>query len=111
MSKKPRRPRKADTSASNRQAQVEESSLIAAIHWYSLVIEKGALELVITNPSKFRKVKDILTATVDQLNSARPGPQPKGGGESGGGCPPGWELCEGVCQPECPPGEGKTGGG
>jgi hypothetical protein len=109
MAKKPRRPRTANNAASNRQAQVEEASLIAAIHWYALVIEKGALELVITSPSRFEKVKTILSEAVDQLNSAQPEPQPKGG-ESGGSCPPGWELCEGVCQPECPPGEGRTGG-
>ena len=80
--------------------QDQPAMTLAAIRWYAMTIERMSTEIYITNPSNYPQVKNALDAAVSALEKIRVGTTTAA---LGGGCPPGYQDCDGVCLPKCPP--------
>ena len=74
---------------------------LAAIRWYAMSIEKLAQDLYITQPSMYPSVQAALDKAMADLEALR---KQLTSQASGGGCPPGYKNCDGVCLPTCPGG-------
>jgi hypothetical protein len=99
MAKKQKKKPSKRPAVETREGLVSDASHLAAIRWYVLVLEKRAIELVVTDPTSLEDVNRALSECWDTLRSLTPSSV-----ESAGGCPPGFQLCDDICQPECPPG-------
>ena len=81
--------------------QDQPAMTLAAIRWYAMTIERMSTEIYITNPSNYPQVKNALDAAVSALQKIRVDIVTASLG--GGGCSSGYQDCDGVCLPKCPP--------
>ena len=77
---------------------------LAAIRWYGISIEKLAMDLYLTHPSRYPAVQAILGDAMEKLGKMRnefQGQKPMWNAAEEDGCGPGYVNCNGVCLPEC----------
>lgn len=75
-----------------------DATSLAAFRWFANTIENEAIALYVTERSTFGQIEEVLRRTLRELSDICnenyvPAEE--------NGCPDGWVLCDGVCQPSC----------
>lgn len=71
---------------------------LAAFRWFANTIETFAIELYATDRDSFKAVEGVLRSTLKELQRIKVKPVVP---EDDHGCPDGYVLCHGICQPSC----------
>ena len=76
----------------------KDATSLAAFRWFANTIENESMALYVTEPGCYHEIEHVLRHTLRHLknlkrNYAVPFEE--------NGCPDGWVLCDGVCQPSC----------
>ena len=80
------------------EPSAKDATALAAFRWLANTIENESVALYVTERDCFREIEDVLRRALRELkylktNYAVPAEE--------NGCPDGWVLCDGVCQPSC----------
>ena len=77
---------------------MNDATSLAAFRWLANTLENEAMALYVTHPDKFAEIEDVLRRALHGLHGLKTTHYVA---MEENGCPDGWVLCDGVCQPSC----------
>lgn len=75
-----------------------DATSLAAFRWLANTLENEAMSLYLTERGCFTEIENVLRRALHQMKHLRKGNYVE---QEENGCPDGWVLCDGVCQPSC----------
>ena len=80
------------------EPSLKDATSLAAFRWFANTIENKSIALYVTKRETYKPIEDILRRVLRELDDLK---KQHAVTEEENGCPDGFVVCDGVCQPSC----------